>query len=151
MALAISTLVPFLRMGIDDNDGSLQEFTDSELVDYLRFSILTQEASWNQGYSVVYDTDHYDIEPSPNSWLQMLYVIKACIMIKTFQEKFSYDNKVMKVTRTSKSEDLKALNQIYQEIIDERKNSCVGYSYNSFDDYFTRYYNILDEINEGYR
>jgi hypothetical protein len=150
MATSIITdLVPFLRLSIDDNSQPY-EFTDTELETYLRFGVAIQEGSWNQSYSIILDTT-YKINPDPPEWLKMLYVIKTTIMIRTFQERFSYNNKVLAVTRTSKTEDLRALQMLYDEIINERKNSCVGYSYNSFDDYFTRFYDIVDEINEGFR
>jgi hypothetical protein len=71
--------------------------------------------------------------------------------MKIFQEKFSYNNKVMSVTRTSKTEDLKGLQFLYGEIINERKFTTGGYIFTSWDDLLTRPYLIDAEITEGYR
>lgn len=152
MAFDVADLVPFLRVMADDNDVDLREYTDLQLEDeYLRTGIMAQEASWNQGYTVGGTTGSYTISPDPPQWLQILYVVKTALMMKIFQEKFSYNNKVMSVTRTSKTEDLKGLQFLYEEIVSERKNQTVGYAFTCWDDLFTRPYLIDAELEEGYR
>lgn len=152
MALAISDLVPFLRVMADDNDVDLQEYTDTQLSDdYLRVGIMAQEASWNQGYTVEGSAGAYTITPDPPQWTQILFVLKTALAMKIFQEKFSYNNKVMSVTRTSKTEDLKGLQFLYDEIINERKFSIGGFVFSSWDDFFTRPYLIDAELTKGYR
>jgi hypothetical protein len=153
MATPISDLVLFARLSLNDND-EFQEYSDSDLENNLRFAAMALKAAWSDlDYSVVFDTtdDVYKISPDAPDWLQVLVVIKMCLMMKIFADKFSYDNNVLKVTNTSKKEDLAALRQLYEEIINERKNSCVGFSANSFDDYYTRFYLIYNEMLEGYR
>lgn len=160
----ISSLVPLLRVMCDDNDVSLQQFTDKQLSDeYLKTAIMLQEASWDNGYSVELNPGDNTVDPHIEpfyeivgdkdvpQWLQVLYVLKCALGMQIWQEKYSFDNKVIKVTNTSKKDDIEGLKFLYQEILDERKNSGVGFAYTSFDDFFTRYYNILDEISEGYR
>jgi hypothetical protein len=152
MALAISTLVPFLRMAIDDNDISGDyENTDARLIDYLRFGILASESDWNQGYTIALNETVYEVSPDPPIWCQMLFVIKTAIMMRTFTQVYSYQIPAIKITRTSKTEDLAGLQQIYNAIIQERRFSTVGYCFNSFDDLFTRPNLILSDIEEGYR
>jgi hypothetical protein len=142
----------------DDRDISLQEYSDDDLITNLRIGIMLLEASWDNGYKVVLNTnDHnnqfYEIvgNKEPEQWLLALYLLKTLIGMRVFQQIYSFDNKVIKITNTSKKEDLEALNQLYDEIIETRKNTAVGYVFTSFDDYFTRYYDILDSISEGFR
>lgn len=158
MALPLKNLVPFLRLMANDYGADLQEFTDEQLAnDYLRLGVLMQEASWKQGYSVKLNADDpnnpfYEITPDDMpEWLQILTVLKTALGMKIFEDSYSIDNKVIKVTRTSKSEDLKGLQMLYDEILNERKYSTVGYSYNTWDDFFTRPNLILNEISEGFR
>ena len=153
MATATSTLVPFLRQAIDDNDIDADyENTEARLMEYLRFGIYASEADWSQGYTIQLSaTSVYEITPDPPIWLQMLYVLKTAIMMRTFESKFSYQIPAIKITRTSKVEDLQGLQSLYDAIIQERRYSTVGYCFNSFDDLFTRPYLIQTEIEEGYR
>jgi len=152
MALAISTLIPFLRMAIDDNDPTGDyENADERLAQYLRFGIYASFSDWEQGYTVQLNETEYEISPDPPIWCQMLFVIKTAWMMRSFEQKYSYQIPAIKITRTSKAEDLDGLQKIYDSIIQERRYSCAGYSYNSFDDLFTRPNLILTEIEEGYR
>jgi hypothetical protein len=153
MGLPLSELVTYLRIMANDYGADLQEFTDQQLAnDYLRLGILMQEASWRQDYSIVLNNGVYEITPDPPDWLQILYVIKTALGMKIFEDSYSLDNGVIKVTRTSKSEDLKGLEMLYNEIIQERRYSnVIGYSYSSWDDFFTLPNLILNEIDKGYR
>ena len=152
MSLAISTLVPYLRMSINDNDLSGDyENTDAQLIDYLRFAVLASEADWAQGYSIQQTEGVYEITPTPEPWCQMFFIIKCTLMMRVFERSFSYSIPAIKITRTSKTEDLAELQKIYDSIIQERRYSTVGYTYNSFQDFFSRPNLILSEIEEGYR
>lgn len=151
MAVALSTLVTFLRVSIDDALAGYQENTDAELIELLRMGIQVQEGSWNQGYSVVVNNTDPDnpvteITPDPPVWLQMLYVIKTALMMKSFKATYSYDNGAVKVTRTSKKEDLEALQKLYDEILDEQKYANTCFAFNSWDDYLTRRDKILNRL-----
>jgi hypothetical protein len=156
--LPVSSLVPFLRVMADDNNISLQEFTDKQLSDeYLRLGVMMQEASWNNGYLVRLNTDDpnnqfYEIvgDNEVPQWLQILYVLKTALGMKIFQEIYSFDNKVIKVTNTSKKEDLQGLQFLYDEILQERKYSTCGFVYTTFDDFRTRYNLILNETSKGF-
>jgi hypothetical protein len=152
MALTISTLIPYLRLAIDDNDPSGDyENTDAQLITNLRFAILASEADWNQNYSIQQTEGVYEIIPDPPSWLQILYVIKCAIMMRSFERLYSYQIPAIKITRTSKGEDLDSLQKIYDAIIQERRYATCGYVFTSFDDLFTRPNLILSEIEKGYR
>jgi hypothetical protein len=152
MAFVISTLIPYLRLSINDNDLSGDyENTDTQLIDYLRFAVLASEADWSQGYSIQQTEGVYEIIPTPPVWCQIFFIIKCTLMMRVFERSFSYAIPAIKITRTSKTEDLAELQKIYDAIIQERRYSCAGYSYNSFDDLFTRPNLILTEIEEGYR
>jgi hypothetical protein len=152
MALAISTLVPYLRMSVDDNDPDGDyENTDARLIEYLRFGVLASGADWEQGYTVQLNETVYEISPTPPSWCQVLFVIKTAMMMRGFERSYSYQIPAIKITRTSKGEDLDSLQKIYDAIIQERRYSVCGYTFSSFDDLFTRPNLILSEIEEGYR
>lgn len=152
MSVDLVSLVPLLRVMADDNSIDLQEFTDQQLADeYLRVGVMLQEASWNQGYIIEGSPGSYSITPDPPQWMTILFTLKTALGMRIWQKEYSIDNHILKITRTSKNEDIKSLQELYQEVINERKNSGVGYVSTSFDDYFTRYYDILDAINQGYR
>jgi hypothetical protein len=119
---------------------------------------MMQEASWNNGYIVRLNTDNpdnqfYEIvgDTEVPQWLQILYVLKTALGMKIFQELYSLDNKVIKVTNTSKKEDLQGLQFLYDEILQERKYSTCGFVYSTWDDFFSRPSLILNEITKGYR
>ncbi len=155
MATSLNTsMLIYLRIMLDDNDSSMQQFSDTDLINSLRIGFLLQEASWQQDYTIALNgtSGEYEISPDPPDWYQILVCLKTCISCKLFQISYSYDNKVTKVTNSSKSEDIKKLLEEYKSIIDERRYSdVVGFCQTVFDDFFTRPNLIFNEIEEGYR
>jgi hypothetical protein len=110
------------------------------------------ESEWTQGYVVSLNTEsEYEINPTPPEWVQILFVLGTAIRMRAYEQKYSFQVPAIKITRTSKGEDLESLRSLYNAIIQERRYSTVGYVFSSFDDLFTRPNLILSEIEEGYR
>jgi len=159
MALPLSSLVEFARLMVDDYDDldGFQEYSDERLIDYLRFAAILESAEWDQGYSVQLNTENpdsppfYEIEPDPPEWLQMLIVTRAVLGMREWREYFSLDNKIIKKTSSNIKDVIEGLKATRAAILQERRHSCVGYSYNTWDDFFTRPRLIVDEISKGYR
>jgi hypothetical protein len=153
MGLALSELVEPLRLTIDDWDSSGDyENTDERLITYLKYGVNGVESEWSQGYSVSLNAESiYEINPIPPEWLCMLYVLGTGIRMRAYEQKYSYQIPAIKITRTSKGEDLKSLQDFYNAIIQERRYSTCGYVFSSFDDLLTRPNLILTDIEKGYR
>lgn len=157
MALPVSSLVPFLRVMADDNDVDLQEYTDEQLTDqYLRIAVTLENAEWEQGYSVQLNTNDpdktfYEITPDPPEWMQILYVTRAALGMREWREHFSLDNKIIKKTSSNIKDVVEGLKATRNAILQERRYSCSGYAYSTWDDFFTRPNLILNEISKGYR
>jgi hypothetical protein len=152
MGLALSELLVPLRQIVDDWDsGGDYENTDARLIDYLRYGVIGVEAEWSQGYTVSLNETVYEINPTPPEWMQLLIVLNTGIKMRAYEQRSSYQIPAIKITRTSKTEDLNELKQIYSAIMQERRYSGVGYTFSSIDDLLTRPNLILTDIEKGYR
>ncbi len=154
MATSLNSMLTYARVVLNDTDSSMYQYEDTDLINSLKVAFLLQEASWNQSYTMALNgtTGEYEISPTVPDWYQILICLKMCISCKLFEERYSFDNKVTKVTNSTKSDDIKQLIKIYEEIIQERRyGTVVGYAYNSWDDFFTRPNLIYNEILQGYR
>jgi hypothetical protein len=156
MALPLSSLVSFLRLMADDNDVDLQEYTDEQLIEYLRLATILENAEWEQGYSVQPNTDDPDnifleITPDPPEWLQILIVTRAALGMREWRETFSLDNKIIKKTSSNIKDVIEGLKATRAAILQERKYNCVGYVYDTWDDFFSRPNAIINKISQGFR
>jgi hypothetical protein len=152
MGLLLSELVEPLRQVIDDFDPSGDyENTDERLITYLKWGVKGVESEWSQGYTVSLNETSYEINPTPPEWLCMLYVLGTGIRMRAYEQKYSYQIPAIKITRTSKGEDLKSLQDFYDAIMQERRYSGTGYVFSSFDDLLTRPNLILTDLEKGYR
>lgn len=158
--LDLDTLIPYLRRSIDDIDSEDYDYSDEELRRDLKFGVISLEAEWEQGYTVSEQTvgegdnaeTHFfidqDIVPD---WFQMLIVLKTAYKIKVFVSDHSIRLPSISVTSSSKKDDLDRIEKMIESIEYERRFKTVGFAYSTWDDYFTRYNLILDQLNEGYR
>lgn len=161
MAFPISSLVPFLRAmadDADDNDVDLQEYTDEQLIDpYLRIAVILENAEWEQGYSVRFNTDDpnnsfWEITPDPPEWMQILIVTRAALGMREWREIYSLDNKIIKKTNSNIKDVIEGLKATRAAILQERRyNTSPGYSYSTWDDFFTRPNLVSNEIVKGFR
>jgi hypothetical protein len=156
MALPLLDLVSFLRVMADDNDIDLQEYTDEQLVEYLRLAVILENAEWEQNYTLQKNTEDpdnsfYEIVPDPPEWMQILYVTRAALGMREWRERFSLDNKIIKKTSSNIKDVIEGLKATRAAILQERKYNCVGYAYDTWDDFFTRPNLILNEISKGFR
>jgi len=156
MALPLSSLVSFLRLMADDNDVDLQEYTDEQLIEYLRLATILENAEWEQGYSVQLNTDDSDnifleITPDPPEWFQILIVTRAALGMREWRETFSLDNKIIKKTSSNIKDVIEGLKATRAAILQERKYNCVGYAYGTWDDFFSRPNVIINKISQGFR
>jgi hypothetical protein len=143
----------------DDNDISIQEYTDIDIITNLRIAVILMEGVWDHGNTVrlnpgdVNVNAYYEIvgDNEIPQWLEILYVLKAVIGTHAYRDRYSYSNGVMKVTNADQSQNKKTLKEFYDETMEARKYNTVGFSYSTFDDFFTRPELILDEISKGYR
>jgi hypothetical protein len=151
-SLAVSSLVPYMRIMADDYQVDLQEFSDEDLINNLRVGIIIQEAAWNHGYTIELNNGIYEIvgESAPEQWLQILYCLKTAMGMKAWTDQYSFNNKVVTVTNADQSQNKKTLKEFYDEILSERKNSCAGYCYSSWQDLFDRPLQIMNAISVGY-
>jgi hypothetical protein len=155
MAFDLDGLIPLLRKVVGDTDINDPEYTDNDLQDCLRLGVYQVEASWDDDYTISSDAvdgvTHYYIDPDPPVWRQMLYMHKTALMMKVWEENYSFKLAAISVTRTSKKEDMDKLQQLYDEIEYEHRYSGAVYAFTVWDDYFSRLNLILSEISEGYR
>lgn len=157
MSVQLKNLVPFLRAMADDNDVDLQEYTDEQLIDpYLRIAVVLENAEWEQGYSVQLNIDDpensfYEVTPDPPEWMQILYVTRAALGMREWRETFSIDNKIIKKTSSNIKDVIDGLKATRAAILQERRYSCAGFAYSTWDDFFTRPNLIINEISEGFR
>jgi hypothetical protein len=158
MALPLSSLVKFTRLMVDDYDDidGFQEYSDENLIDYLRFAAILEGAEWDQGYSVQLNTENpdapfYEIEPDPPEWLQMLIVTRAVLGMREWREHYSLDNKIIKKTSSNIKDVVEGLKATRAAILQERRYSCAGYAYDNWDDFFSRPNAIINKISQGFR
>lgn len=149
----VEDLVPFLRYVLKDIDSEDYEYSDDELVKYIRMAVQIVEAGWDMGYAIhveeFSEETIYYIEPEPPVWRQMLYVLKTAMMIKSFDETFLYQTPLLKITKTSKIEDIAYLQQMYDDIEYEHRFTAVGEVWGTWDDFLTRISRIRDKVSEA--
>jgi hypothetical protein len=157
MRFPLNDLIVYFRTMCDDNDISLQDYSDEEIIRILRVSVILMEGSWPHGYTVELnntnlENPYYEIvgEDEIPQWLQLLFVLKGVIGTHAYRERYSFNNKVAQVTNADQSQNKKTLKEFYDEILNERKFSGVGYSYNTWQDFFARPLQIADAISAGY-
>ena len=147
MPFSLDNLISFVRIGIDDNDPIYQDYGDKDIRDAIRFAVQIVEAEWKQNYTisseVVEGIEYYYVDPEPSTAMQMIYTLKAIIMIRTFEVMNSYSVPAIKITKTSKAEDLKAINGLYEQVMYENRYSGVEKVFTTWDDYNTRIDRIL--------
>lgn len=140
MSITLSSLIPYLRRAIDDTDTDDPEYLDSELLADLNFGVMLQEAKWNQGYIVINDL----ITPDPPTWLQMLYILNTAIRKREFELSMSYKTNAFTITKTSKMEDLKGIQKLYDDIEWENRYATGVAVITTWDDYLTRITRVLN-------
>lgn len=151
----LDNLIPFIRKAVNDNDPSDYKYTDDELRFYLRMGAYQVEGSWECGYTfsteAIGGNTHYFVSPEPPIWRQMLYVHKTALMMGAWETTYSYTLASIKVSYNSKKDDMKRIQDMYDEIEYEHRYTDAGFAYNTWDDYFSRLNLIWSEISEGYR
>lgn len=140
----LKDLIPFLRFTIDDRETLDQEYSDTELLQYLQFGIQAVEGEWEQGYQILTDNTDLYIEPFPSTWVQMLFVLKTAIMIKSFKDIYHYKIPTISITNSSIKDTIKKLEETYNAIKDEHKHQVTSFIYTTWDDYRQRLMWIMD-------
>lgn len=142
MAMSIVELLPSLYRALTDTDRSDPTYSDEELKGLLKDAIAIVEGMWPQGYTI--DAD-YNISPTPPMAMQMVFVLKAALMQRTYEVRYSYSTEIIKITRTSKKEDIDYLNQQFKELVQEMQ-WVAGNSTTEWDDYMGRIDQIMDAV-----
>lgn len=140
----LKDLIPFLRFTIDDRETLDQEYSDTELLQYLQFGIQAVEGEWEQGYQILTDNTDLYIDPFPSTWVQMLFVLKTAIMIKSFKDIYHYKIPTISITNSSIKDTIKKLEETYNAIKDEHKHQVTSFIYTTWDDYRQRLMWIMD-------
>lgn len=156
MSIKVSDLTSYLRtMLMDIDEGSLQEFTDEQLTNkYLVMGIKVENAILGDlGCNIQRDitNSYWEFVTDPEDWLQIFYCVATCLRMRSWEQVYSFDNGVTKTTNHNIKDVVNGLKDTYNAILQERRYGCVGYSYNTWDDYFTRFNLIYNEISKGYR
>ena len=136
--MLLKDLIPFLRFTIDDRDVVDQEYTDTELLQCLQFGIQAVEGEWEQGYQVLVDIEELYIDPSPPTWVQMLFVLKTAIMVKSFKDVYHYKVPTISITNSSVKDTIKKLEETYNAIKKEHSCQDTSFIYTTWDDYRQR-------------
>jgi len=142
--MLLKDLIPFLRFTIDDRETLDQEYSDTELLQYLQFGIQAVEGEWEQGYQILTNNTDLYIEPFPSTWVQMLFVLKTAIMIKSFKDIYHYKIPTISITNSSIKDTIKKLEETYNAIKDEHKHQVTSFIYTTWDDYRQRLMWIMD-------
>lgn len=144
MAVTIESLLPSLYRALQDTDREDPTYSDNDLEGLLKDAVAIVEGVINKGYSV----DGCTIVPDPPPAMQMIFVLKAALMQRIYEVRYSYDTHVLKVTRTSKKEDIEFLNSQLQEMIQELEWTA-GSSMTEWDDYMFKIERIMDAMSKG--
>lgn len=160
--MLLKDLIPFLRFSLNDRDSTDYEYEDEELIKYLQIGVNSVEGSWKQGYSIVkqieleedeegntIEKSVYYIEPDPEPWLQMLYILKTAIMMKTFVIDYHLSIPAIRISNDSKKDDIKRLQEIYDSIVDERKYEHTVLTFGTWDDLTRRLDLIYNKVSEN--
>lgn len=142
--LPIEDLVSFVRLGVDDNDSENYEYTTEHIIKTLIYSVQVVESGWDrdeQKYEIVLENgkEDYYISPSPPIWRQMLYTLKAIIMIKSFEVEYGIRTPMMTISKSDKNEGLKEIKQMYKDIEEENRYAGTAEIYTTWDDFLERY------------
>lgn len=159
MAFRVSELTPYLRTMLLDEDQSLQQFTDDDLTNkYLVVAIKVENAILGDlGCGIQLNDTDPEVDPywefivEPQDWLQIFYCVAACLRMRSWEQVFSLDNGVIKTTAHNTKDVVNALRETYNDILQEHKYGAIGFSFSSWDDFYTRPNLTLNAISQGYR
>lgn len=149
--MPLEDLIPFLRLGLNDTDSSDYEYSDSELITALRVGIRAVESGWNLGFLVVDDGDGtYSIDPDPEEWLQMMYVLKTIILMKTFNTVYHWRLPTISITNDNEKDVIKKIQEIYNEIEYEHRYKEAEFVFTTWDDWVQRLNLIYGRVLQYY-
>lgn len=128
-------IVPILRRAIGDNEEPYA-YTDNFLADYIIDAINEIRLDWTHGYSV--DSDTYTVEPDVENSHQVLFAMKAKLIILSSGSNISFDFDSISVRR--KQDDKKRLEKKLNKVVNKlvATNSIGGMitEFDDFDDWF---------------
>lgn len=146
----VEDLISFVRLGVDDNDSEDYEYPQSHIIRTLIYAIQVVESGWEQEdskYKIVTEGEgddiKYFISPFPPIWKQMLYTLKAIIMLKTFEVEYGIRTPMMTISKSDKVDSLKEIKKMYESIEEEHRYNVAAEIYTTWDDFLERY----DKIN----
>lgn len=148
--LDIADMLPSLYRAVNDVDRTDALYDDDTLLGLLKDAAVVIKDKLNNVYSVVPvavegEENIYCLSPIPDQAIQMLIVLKAALLLRTYEVRYSYRTEAFTVTRTSKREELEFLNQEYNELVNDYMY-IVGLATDEWDTFTNKANNILSVL-----
>ena len=145
MALDVTSLLPSLYRALVDTDRTDPAYSDDDLIGLLKDAAVMIKGKLDETYTITANVDSWSIDPSPNDIIQMLIVIKAALLQKTYEVRYSYHTEAFSITRTSKKEELDSLNKELDDLVMDY-DYVVGTSRTEWDDYLEKIDELIDTL-----
>lgn len=150
--LNMANMLPSLYIAVNDTDRTDPIYDDDTLIGLLKDASIIVRSKLDADYSIVKSTEPdeltYYIDPDVNERIQMLIVIKAALLVKTYEVRYSYRTEAFSITRTSKREEIEFLTQEFNDLVNDY-HYTIGAAVDEWDRYNSRVNQIISVLSRN--